>query len=172
MSNLFGYRYQKHQPEEEATSTAVSGAKEKPDTAGETETFWTRNVKLITFLICLFLFLAFFGPVSVFHIVDCAQESREARNAMTVEEVLTFADQRRSLSITQFEDYEGDEQNWGFGTYYFINAGENFRITVGSEISNGAVTYFTVTKRSTGEIMDVMESGFRISDLQAFMSTP
>ena len=146
--------------------------KEKPDTAGETENFWTRNVKLITFLICLALFLTFFGPVTVFQIVDCAQENRAARNAMTVEEVLTFADQRGRLSITQFADYEGDEQNWSFGTYYIINVGEHFRITVGSELSTGAVTYFTVSKKSTGEVMDVMESGFRISELQAFMSTP
>ena len=39
-----------------------------PDTTGKTETFFTRNVKLITFLICIAVFLGIFGPLSVFHI--------------------------------------------------------------------------------------------------------
>ena len=35
------------------------------DTKGETETFVTRNVKLITFIICMAVFLAFFIPIAV-----------------------------------------------------------------------------------------------------------
>ena len=40
------------------------------DTVGKTENFFTRNVKLITFLICLGVFLAFFGPITVFTIIN------------------------------------------------------------------------------------------------------
>jgi hypothetical protein len=50
------------------------------DTVGKTETFGTRNVKLITFLVCLGVFLAFFGPWSVMRIMEWVemQEQKEA----------------------------------------------------------------------------------------------
>ena len=35
------------------------------DTKGETETFATRNVRLITFLVCIGVFLAVFIPIGV-----------------------------------------------------------------------------------------------------------
>ena len=36
-------------------------------TVGQTETFVTRNVKLITFLVCVAVFLVFLGPLSIWH---------------------------------------------------------------------------------------------------------
>ena len=42
--------------------TAEREERKLPDTAGKTENFVTRNVKLITFLICMGVFLALFIP--------------------------------------------------------------------------------------------------------------
>ena len=65
------------------------------DTKGETETFVTRNVKLITFLVCLAVFLTFFGPWSVIRIRQWIeeQETQQAieQTALSYDELCEIA---------------------------------------------------------------------------------
>ena len=82
--------------------------KQKPDTAGKTENFFTNHVKLITFLICLGVFLAIFGPISVFRIRDYIEEKRAIANAMTVQDILELAEDRDQLYLADFEDFTKD----------------------------------------------------------------
>ena len=57
-------------------------ARQQIDTAGKTENFFTRNVKLITFLICI---TVIFSPFVVVYIQDTIEAKRlEKRPEMTV----------------------------------------------------------------------------------------
>ena len=81
------------------------------DTVGKTETFLTRNVKLITFLTCLVLFLAFFGPWSIIRIVQWV----EATN-LQAEKEATMMDEQELETIVR----EGERLSWAsFDGYYY-----------------------------------------------------
>ena len=80
-------------------------AKKQVDTAGKTENFFTRNVKLITFLICVAVILS---PFVVTYIKDVIEEKRlEKRPDMTVEELYVIAQKGKDLSQRDLTKYEG-----------------------------------------------------------------
>ena len=168
MSNPFSYRYQKNPPEGESSPKKESPKDE--DTAGKTETFWTRYVKAITFFVCLAIFLAVFGPWSVFRIMDAIEQSRLEDRTMDVEDILYFAERRDALYFSQFEEYEGDLQEWEFGKYYAIKIKDTHLIMVGTEMADGRVNYFTVTHLSTNEVVDVMKEDFKPDALRDLLN--
>ena len=55
------------------------------DTAGKTENFFTRNVKLITFIICIVII---FSPFVVTYIQDTVKARREAERRAAVQQKL------------------------------------------------------------------------------------
>ncbi len=62
----------------------------KPDTAGQTETFFSANVKLITFLVTIAVLLALIGPWSVFQIkkwIDANEQEDQQEVLMTAEQL-------------------------------------------------------------------------------------
>ena len=83
------FRFEKKKPEDKPLASVTEA--EEIDTAGQTETFWTRNVRLLTFLICVAVFLVAFGPYSVFRISSCIAENRLEGEEMTVMDVWDLA---------------------------------------------------------------------------------
>ena len=75
--------------------------KQEIDTAGKTETFWSANAKLITFIVCMVVLLATIGPWSVFQIVKWYDARQEEQN-----EVLITREQLDVLIA------KGSELNW------------------------------------------------------------
>ena len=65
----------------------------RPDTRGKTENFFSRNVRLITFLICVSVFLAFFVPIVAYEVVDYLADARDNRPEMTMSDVLRLSEQ-------------------------------------------------------------------------------
>lgn len=58
--------------------------KQEIDTAGQTETFWSANAKLITFIVCMAVLLATIGPWSVFQIVKWYEAREEQQNEVFI----------------------------------------------------------------------------------------
>ena len=87
---------------------------------GKTETFFTRNVKLITFLICVAVILS---PFVVTYIRDVVEARREAElPRMTVDELVYIADiggDLRQRNLSKYEDYreEIDMQGMKYASY-------------------------------------------------------
>ena len=167
MSRLFSYKY--------STTEAVEG--EAPntaeeieiDTVGKTETFWTRNVKLLTFLICIFAFLALFGPISVFRIADYIEE-QNAGEEMTVEELLALAELHETLTMRAFEDYEKQVSEAESFLFYYITVDLRYSVMIGAQNEKATLNYFTVTDIQTDKKIDVMVSGYTQDALKAFLS--
>ena len=175
MSNIFQYKYQKKTADEPSVGTSPDPRrkKDKPDTAGKTESFWTRNVRAITFFICLAVFLAVFGPMSVFRIIEIVEEQRVDGELMQTEDVLFLAERREQLTLSHFLVYDGDEQKLSdIGSYYRIQVEDRFLVTVGSETEDGRVSYFSVTHLSSGESIAVMDGNFKLSALKEFLNKP
>ncbi|MBO5897423.1 MAG: hypothetical protein J6R04_00260 [Clostridia bacterium] len=85
--------------------------KQEPDTAGQTETFFTANVKLITFIVTMAVLLGLIGPWSVFQIkkwYEASREEQETKVLMTAEQLDRIVARGSALSWADFAgfDYE------------------------------------------------------------------
>ena len=77
--------------------------------AGKTENFVTRNVKLITFLVCVAVFLVFLGPWSVWRIVEWVEQKQEQQieaDSIPLRALLIIADKGTDASWTDFRSFE------------------------------------------------------------------
>ena len=181
MKNPLNFKYQKKTfgesqaeiPTPEESVKKKKRRREPCDTAGKTENFFTRNVKAITFFVCLALFLTFLGPMSIFRIMEIVDERTPDGEIMQLQDILTLAEQHDTLTMERFTVYDGDKQTLAeLGSYYRIRVDGRFLVTVGTERDDGRITYFCVTRMQTEEEIDVMSATFRLSALQDFLSAP
>ena len=148
------------------------------DTVGKTENFFTRNVKLITFLICLGVFLAFFGPITVFTIINYIEERADNRPIMTEEELIALSELDRDLYFSDIEKFKGtkDIKSYKYpvevegGTemreeeveiYYYLDIGEDYNALVISEIDTGKIIYFRLSNKNNQWKADVLKDDIR-----------
>ena len=94
--------------------------RQEVDTAGQTETFLTRNVRLITFLICLSVFLAFFGPWSVFRIMEYLEAKNDTRIPMTEADLITLSELDRELYYTDIKGFLSSESVLFFLSFFIL----------------------------------------------------
>lgn len=132
-----------------------------PETAGKTESFFSRNVRLITFLICIAIFLAFFGPVSVFTIGKIIEKRADRKQAMTVEETLKLAQSPGTVTFDLLRKYDGKYHETETVEVYYIGFG-NYLILATKNKNSGALTV----------LLENLDNGIRIDflkdDVQAF----
>ncbi len=142
------------------------------DTAGKTENFFTRNVRLITFLCCLAVFLTFFGPISIFYIDDYIESlEQDTRRDMTLEDLRSVSDAGRTLNMRALEQFKGEKSENGEGTEstvtYNIPVGERYFLMAGFYAESGKVYYLTLTDLEAHTDLDLLD---RTSDLEAFLN--
>ena len=135
-----------------------------PDTAGKTETFFTRNVKLITFLICIAVFLGIFGPLSVFHIYRYYTEMQEDASYvdMTVDDLRALAKRADTLTEKDFERFtreDGGEWEVGpkTGRMFYIQIGERYQLSCMVEVQTRQVVYLSLYDGDRNETHDLLD---------------
>lgn len=142
-------------PEEQRSETIL------PDSAGKTETFFTRNVRLITFLTCIAIFLAFFGPVSVFTIGKLIERRADQKKPMTVEETLKLAENPAAVTFDLLRKYDGRYNETETVEAYYMDF-EKYLILAIRNKTTGKLTVF----------LENLDSGVRINlltdDVRAF----
>lgn len=76
----------------------------------KTETFFTRHVKLITFLCTVGVFLAIFGPIMVLEAREYYGQDKDARPEMTMYDMILLSEQKpmRVEQLTKFACVESD----------------------------------------------------------------
>lgn len=151
------------------------------DTVGKTENFFTRNVKLITFLICLGVFLALFGPLSVFTVKKYLDEKEDTRPVMSEAELVALSELDRDLYFSDLKGYKGREDvysqkykvNVADGTeirekdteiWYYIDIGKNYSGLAIADIQTEKIIYFQISNRKTQWKADVLND-----DIRSFM---
>lgn len=162
--SILNFKYEKKS--ETAEQPAKKRKKEEIDTKGKTENFFTNHVKLITFLICLGVFLAIFGPISVFRIRDYIEEKRAIANAMTVQDILELAEDRDQLYLSDFEDFTKD---MAAESFYIIKVEPSYLVTVRSDSANGKLSYFVVKNIATEQTVDIMAANYSPDALRALL---
>lgn len=135
-----------------------------PDTQGKTETFLTRNVRLITFLICIAVFLGVFGPLSVFHIARYFSELEEDASYvdMTAEDLRALVKRADTLTEADFTRYaHEDGGEWKVadktGRMYYIPLGEGMQVSCMVELQTGRVVYLSLFDSARNESFDLLD---------------
>ena len=143
------------------------------DTAGRTETFFTRNVKLITFFICI---AVIFSPFVATYIKDTIEARREAsRPEMTVDELIFIAQRGKDLrqrDLSKFEDYrdEADMQGMKYAIYRIpILHEKDFFLSISFDASMDYVFYINLTNMDTRAELDLLGEADK---LEEFLTAP
>lgn len=131
------------------------------DTSGKTENFLTRNVKLITFLCVIAIFLGLFGPLSIFRIRDYIQEKRALEGRITLEVVVAFSDLNRDVYLSELLEYTGERRDNDLFMLYYMDVDDDFLLLATAEKPAGKVRHLTLTHLSTGESVDVLKGDVR-----------
>lgn len=142
------------------------------DTAGKTESFFTRNVKLITFLICIAVFLGIFGPLSVFHIYQYYVEMQEdgAYVDMTEDDLRALAKRADALTEKDFERFTREESDgWEIGNktgkMLYIHVGERYLLSCMVEKETKNVVYLKLLDDENEETYDLLDGKVDIDEI-------
>ena len=148
-------------------------AQKQIETAGKTENFFTRNVKLITFLICI---AVIFSPFVITYIKDTIEARREAaRPEMTVDELTLIAEKGKDLrqrDLSKFEDYrdEADMQGMKYAIYRIpILHEKDVFLSISFDASMDCVFYINLTDMDTRAELDLLGEADK---LEEFLTTP
>ena len=145
------------------------------DTAGKTETFFTRNVKLITFLICI---LIIFSPFAIVYIKDTIEDKRLAnRPEMTVDELVLIAERSKDLrqrDLAKFEDYreESEMQGMQYAMYRIPIVHErDLVLSISFDSSMDYVFYLKLIYQDTREELDLLKEADKLEEFLIALPT-
>ena len=148
-------------------------ARQQIDTKGKTETFLTRNVKLITFLICVSVILS---PFVITYIQDTIEDKRlEKRPEMTVDELILLAERGKDLRQRDLDKFEGyctktEMQGMKYAMYRIpVLHEEDLVLSVSFDASMDYVFYFKLIYQDTRKELDLLTEADKLED---FLTNP
>lgn len=148
-------------------------ARKQIDSAGKTETFFTRNVKLITFMICVAVILS---PFVITYIKDVIEDKRlENRPEITVDELVLIAERGKDLrqrDFEKFKDYreEVEMQGMKYASYRIPVLHErNCYLSVSFDTTMDYVFYVNLIDLDTREELDLLGHA---DQLEEFLTSP
>jgi hypothetical protein len=129
-------------PEERA---ARKEEKEAVQTAGRTESFFSRNVRLITFLVTVGLFLLACGPMFVLEARQYFGQDKDTRPDMTMNDMIRLSEQKPLYveQLTKFSCVESDAE------------GQN-TVVVRIEIDGGRYMAVATADAMTGVVVECL----------------
>lgn len=143
-------------------------ARQQIETAGKTETFFSRNVKLITFLICVAIILS---PFVITYIQDVMETRREAElPKMTVDELVFIAERGndlRQMDLSGYEDYreEIDMQGMKYASYRIpVLHEKDLYLSISFDMTMDYVFYVNLTDLDTREELDLLSQADQIEE--------
>lgn len=148
-------------------------AHRQPDTAGKTETFFTRNVKLITFLVCISII---FAPFVITYVKDTIEDKRlEKRPQMAVDALVTIAERGGDLRQRDLSNYEGyrnevEMQGLKYAMYRIpILHERDLVLSISFDASMDYVFYISLIDMDTREELDLLKDA---NKLEEFLTSP
>lgn len=148
-------------------------ARQQIDTKGKTETFFTRNVKLITFLICI---TVIFSPFVVTYIQDTLEAKRlEARPEMTVDELVSLAQKGNDLrqrDLEKFVEYreEVEMQGMKYASYRIpVLHEKDLYLSVSFDASLDYIFHLNLMDMDTRAELDLLSEADK---LEEFLTNP
>lgn len=147
----------KYRPKTEENLAAEKGRKEKSKRTGEEkpEGFASQNVKTITFSVMVILFLALFGPFSVFTIHKQIVEYREAKKPeITENDLVDLGALKYDITMDDVRAFKGVESEDDEKISYVIYA-EEFIFYAEQEKDSDVLTYTNLRTRKKEKIKEI-----------------
>ncbi len=140
-----------------------------PDTAGKTETFFTRRVRLITFLSCVALFLIGFAVLEGFDLFPFDNPPEDTRPEMTLDNLRALAKATDRVTRETLDTYRGtcETNEKTESTAYQIDIGERYFLMATFQRDERQPSYLTLTDRNTHTNLNLLEKD---ADLEAFLA--
>ena len=125
-------------------------------TAGKTENFFTRNVRLITFLITLGVLLVILGPIAVLEAKNYFVPDYDSRPQMTKADVIRIS-QMNYIPEKAIREFASVEDEHDYEVYYYIDIEPNYKLLAIADKKSGMLIYCQLSNLGTGESVNVLE---------------
>ncbi len=132
------------------------------DTAGQTETFATRNVRLITFLICMAVFLAVFIPVGVigYSAYQDWFDGKDKLPEITVADVVALSEKNGGIQLSELTVFKGELQETEKDSVYVMEF-SNYHLRAVANKESGWVEVFVIYHRENNTSADILKDDLR-----------
>ena len=129
------------------------------------EGFVQSHIRLITFIVCIGVFLALFGPWSYFKIRDAIESSNRMENDLTdisMMNVYGISEKGEGVTWSDFSNYNYEDQSYDHEGGRYIRRQYNikdsvFFIWVGGSTSQGIPDYVYLINGDTGAMIEMRE---------------
>lgn len=134
-------------------------------TAGKTENFFTRHVKLLTFLVCLSLFFMFFGPWNISRLAKWKKEQDELKDRMPEKYIEHLIEIGPELEWADFSHYTYKviAEDYAYIREYHT-AKDEYLLLVSAEAEGKKLDSVLLMRRSDGVQWQLLESKSPITD--------
>ena len=151
--------------DEECAAEAEQKAKLEQEREETPEGFASKNAKTITFTVMVVLFLAFFGPFTVFHAYKYFSEKADTRVELTQADLVSLGNVGDALTMDHLRGYVGTENENEYRVTYVIQT-EDYILTAVQEKGVGTLSVCLLTDVESGESIDM-----RKDDVEAFLAS-
>ena len=140
-------------------------------TENKTESFASRHVRTITFLVCIGIFLALCGPISIFTVKNWIANAGKSERTMTSDELIRLMkDPSSYMNLEYLQKYRGTRTAGDFSDSYYIEF-EDFLLLVVQNRETTAVETCLVTNMKTGETLNLKKVNVN-EQLEQFLKDP
>ena len=136
--------------------------RDRVTTKGQTETFATRNVRLITFLITLGVFLAVFLPIAYMEAREYFRQGEDTRPKMTTYDLVVLSEQPE-IRVEQLRKFACEEKKQSGQNFVLITIeiDPHYTVMASADTATGVVGYCHVLNNETNEELDVLTEDLR-----------
>ena len=116
------------------------------DTVGQTETFFTRNVKIITFIGCMVIIVAIMAGFGIYRAMHYGDLAPEPENLMTPEEMQALVAKGGDLTWQDFDGYgyEVKGEDIVYICQYDVQGGEYYLMVTSEQKGTSIISVILV----------------------------
>ncbi|MBR3895066.1 MAG: hypothetical protein IKJ35_07960 [Clostridia bacterium] len=130
------------------------------DTKGKTETFFTRHVRLITFLITLGVLLAAFLPIAYMEAREYYGQHKDSRPKMQIYDLVTLSEQPE-IWRKQLIKFAGTESKQKGFSLIEMEIDPHYTVYASADAQTGEIVYCSLLNHKTNEKIDVLTADLR-----------
>ncbi len=119
------------------------------------ESFASKHVKVITFLVCMAVLFLVFGPIGFLHWHEMGKVDKMGDKPMTELALASLSQRRSALTMSDFTAYKGEMTENDERRVYTIQFDSYHLLCIESK-ATGKLDFCKLTHLSCGESMDVL----------------
>ena len=124
------------------------------------ENFFSANVRLITFLITVAVFLGLFLLLEIPNIKDYWRQYTDMRDTMTIQRLVVLSEQD-AISERQIKEYRSKTNDDEYETWYYFDIEPHYQVIAVVDKNTDLVIYCNLLNEKTGERIDVLKDDLR-----------